>query len=298
MPAPSAAAITIRTDRGDVRAYALQASHHENRFERHSHPCRRQRGRRPADRLPALLGRLVATWRHIASELKQSNRTIATDHRGWGQSDAPASGYTLADLAADAQGVIDALGLQRYVLFGHSMGGKVAQLLASRRPSGLAGLVLVAPSPPSPMQLPLEARQGMVAAYASRDSIITTVTEVLAAKALSADDLETVVQDTLKGAPSAKAAWPLVMSQEDITTHVGAIDVPTIVIGGELDRVDSIATLQAEVLPRIPHAVLHRLQDTGHLSMLESPNVLAQIIRDFAGSLRFDPVPRQRLRQR
>jgi pimeloyl-ACP methyl ester carboxylesterase len=167
------------------------------------------------------------------------------------------------------------------------MGGKVAQLLGSRRPSGLAGLVLVAPSPPSPMQLPLEARQGMVAAYASRDSIIATVTEVLAGKPLNADDLETVVQDSLRGAASAKAAWPLVMSQEDITAQVGAIDVPTIVIGGELDRVDSIAALQAEVMPRIPHAVLHRLPGTGHLSMLESPKLLAQIILDFARSLRF-----------
>jgi pimeloyl-ACP methyl ester carboxylesterase len=213
---------------------------------------------------------------------------IATDHRGWGQSDAPASGYTLTDLAADAQGVIDALRLQRYVLVGHSMGGKVAQLIASRRPSGLAGLVLVAPSPPSPMHLPLEARQGMVAAYASRDSVIATVTEVLAAKPLSADDLETVVQDSLRGAAPAKAAWPLVMSQEDITAQVGAIDVPTIVIAGELDRVDSISTLQAEVLTRVPHAALHRLPGTGHLSMLESPKLLARIILDFAGSLRFE----------
>lgn len=228
------------------------------------------------------------TWRHITSELTHSYRTIATDHRGWGQSDAPASGYTLADLAADAQGVIDALGLQRYVMVGHSMGGKVAQLIASRRPSGLAGLVLVAPSPPSPMQLPLEARQGMVAAYASRDSVIATVREVLAAKPLSAEDLETVVQDSLRGAVPAKAAWPLVMSQEDITAQVGTIDVPTIVIAGELDRVDSISTLQAEVLPRIPHAVLHRLSGTGHLSMLESPNLLARIILDFADSHSFE----------
>jgi hypothetical protein len=42
---------------------------------------------------------------------------------------------------------------------------------------------------------------------------------------------ETVVQDSLRGTASAKTAWPLVMSQEDITAHVGAIDVPTIVIG-------------------------------------------------------------------
>jgi 3-oxoadipate enol-lactonase len=55
--------------------------------------------------------------------------------------------------------VILELNLKRYVLVGHSMGGKIAQLMASRRPTGLAGLVLVAPSPPSPMALPLQARK-------------------------------------------------------------------------------------------------------------------------------------------
>jgi pimeloyl-ACP methyl ester carboxylesterase len=110
--------------------------------------------------------------------------------------------------------------------------------------------------------------------------------KVLASKPLSAADLETTVQDSLRGAAPAKAAWPLVMSQEDITAQVGTIDAPTIVIGGELDRVDSIATLQAEVLTRIPHAVFHRPPGTGHLSMLESPKPLAPIIQDFVGSLR------------
>ena len=67
--------------------------------------------------------------------------------------EADADDYRIADLAADAEGVIETLGLQRYVLVGHSMGGKFAQLIASRRPRGLEGLVLVAPSPPSPMLL-------------------------------------------------------------------------------------------------------------------------------------------------
>jgi pimeloyl-ACP methyl ester carboxylesterase len=91
------------------------------------------------------------TWGKVIAALPKSYRTIAIDHRGWGQSEAPASGYGLADLADDAQGVIEALELKRYLLIGHSMGGKVAQLMASRRPKGLAGLVLVAPSPPQPM---------------------------------------------------------------------------------------------------------------------------------------------------
>src|SRR5690242_21079573 len=90
------------------------------------------------------------TWRHVTSMLGHDFRTVVIDQRGWGQSEAPSSDYSLADLANDAVGVLEAIGLDRYILIGHSMGGKVAQFLASRRPSGLAGLVLVAPSPPSP----------------------------------------------------------------------------------------------------------------------------------------------------
>jgi len=44
-----------------------------------------------------------------------------------------------------------ALGLHRYVLADHSMGGKVAQIVAARRPKELVGMVLVAPAPPTPM---------------------------------------------------------------------------------------------------------------------------------------------------
>jgi pimeloyl-ACP methyl ester carboxylesterase len=229
-------------------------------------------------------GGSTRTWRHIISELAQSHRTIALDHRGWGQSDSPPSGYGLADLAADAQGVIDALGLERYILVGHSMGGKVAQLLASRRPNGLIGLVLVAPSPPSPMKVPLEARQAMVIAYTTRDSIITTVEHVLTAKPLAPADLETVVSDSLKGAAPARMAWPLVASQEDITQQVGAIDVPTVVIVGELDRVDTVDTVRSEVMPLILGSTLHVLPEIGHLSMLESPKALAQVISSFTRS--------------
>jgi len=50
------------------------------------------------------------------------------------------------------------------VLVGHSMGGKVAQLLASWHPAGLEGLLWVAPSPPVPMGFPEEQRKQMIEA--------------------------------------------------------------------------------------------------------------------------------------
>jgi pimeloyl-ACP methyl ester carboxylesterase len=229
------------------------------------------------------------TWRHVTAVLAKTHRTLALDHRGWGRSDAPASGYGLADLAADAQGVIKALGLGRYILVGHSMGGKVAQLMASRRPRGLCGLVLVAPSPPSPMKMPAEAREMMANAYSSREAVEAALDTTLTAKALSPEDRAQVIEDSLCGAPQAKAAWPRSTSLEDITRQVSAIAVPTIIIAGDQDRVDSVETIRSEVLSRIPHALLHVVPGTGHLSMLESPELLAGLISDFADSVRATP---------
>jgi pimeloyl-ACP methyl ester carboxylesterase len=224
------------------------------------------------------------TWDGVIAALPQPFRTIAMDHRGWGESDSPVTGYGLADLADDAQGVIEALNLTRYVLVGHSMGGKVAQLLASRRPKGLVGLVLVAPSPPQPSAMPPENREIMANAYSTRETVIMAVEQMMTAKALSPKHLEEVIEDSLRGAPQAKAAWPRSTSLEDITREVTAISVPIVVIAGELDRVDSIDLLKTELLSRLPHAELHVLPGTGHLSPLESPREIAQLISDFACS--------------
>ena len=225
------------------------------------------------------------TWDGVASELADRYRIVATDHRGWGASEAPADGYRISDLAADAEGVIEALGLRRYVLVGHSMGGKVAQLIASRRPIGLEGLVLVAPSPPTPMLLSDEQRATLTDAYQTRESVEFVIDHVLTAKTLDACRREQVIEDSLKGAPQAKAAWPNVAMREDISAAAALIDAPTIVISGEFDQVDRIATLQAELLPCIPHATMHILPGTGHLSPLESPGEVARIIARFVAAI-------------
>jgi pimeloyl-ACP methyl ester carboxylesterase len=99
------------------------------------------------------------TWAELIDQLEDRYRSIAIDQRGWGESDAPPQGYGISDLADDAQSVISAMEIKRYLVVGHSMGGKVAQLVASRRPVGLVGLVLVAPSPPSPTVLDNEQLQ-------------------------------------------------------------------------------------------------------------------------------------------
>lgn len=248
------------------------------------------RGLRDGEPAPTLVflhywGGSSRTWDRVTGELSARYPTVAVDHRGWGESDAPAEGYTIADLANDAHGVIDALNLRRYVLVGHSMGGKVAQLLASRRPRGLQGVVLVAPSPPSPTVIPDAQRDAMSGAYATRESVEWVLDNVLTASPLDAAAREQAIADSLRGAPPAKAAWPAAGMLEDIVAEVAAIDVPVAVIAGERDQVDPVDTLRAELLPRIAGARLHVVPETGHLSPLEAPVALAALIDRFVAGL-------------
>ncbi|WP_437757128.1 alpha/beta fold hydrolase [Sorangium sp. So ce1389] len=225
------------------------------------------------------------TWAAVAEALSPRCRTIAIDHRGWGDSDAPEEGYRIGDMADDAEAVIQVLGLERHVLVGHSMGGKVAQLLASRRPAGLRGLVLVAPAPPTPMPLSDEQRATMARAYDSPESVGFVLDHVLTARPLSPALRQQVIEDSLRGAPAAKAAWPHVASLEDISADVASIDAPALVIAGELDEVERLGVLRREVVPRIPGASLRVLPGTGHLSPLEAPLALASALRDFVTEL-------------
>ena len=112
------------------------------------------------------------TWRKVTAELEGQFKTVAYDARGWGKSDKTLAGYKLADLADEALSLVKALGIKQYILVGHSIGGKVAQLAASRRPEGLSGLILVAPAQPTPRRNPEEMRQGQLHAYDNSENVL------------------------------------------------------------------------------------------------------------------------------
>ncbi|QXT34887.1 alpha/beta hydrolase [Sphingomonas sanguinis] len=226
------------------------------------------------------------TWRHVIDRLDNQFRTVALDQRGWGQSDASEKGYALADMADDAERLIASLGLSRYVLVGHSMGGKVAQLIASRHPAGLVGLVLVASAPPTPLALEGPARDMMATAYDTRESVEATIDHVLTASTLGQTDRQQIITDSLGGAAQAKRAWPAQSSGEDITAATQAINVPVAVVSGEGDRVDTVDTVRAKLLPHLKHHRFTVLSGVGHLLPLEAPTEIAGLIAAFVASVK------------
>lgn len=144
------------------------------------------------------------TWRKVTAELEGQFKTVAYDARGWGKSDKTLAGYKLADLADEALSLVKVLGIKQYVLVGHSMGGKVAQLAASRRPEGLSGLILVAPAQPTPRRNPEEMRQGQLHAYDNRENVLKVIGSGLpTAHPSSPEILDQIVEDSLSGSREA-----------------------------------------------------------------------------------------------
>lgn len=85
-------------------------------------------------------------WSRQLEHLRRTRRTVALDVRGHGQSERPRNGdYTIAGMAGDVAAVVDTLGLDQFVLVGHSMGGGVALAYAGAHPDRVAGLILLDP---------------------------------------------------------------------------------------------------------------------------------------------------------
>lgn len=84
-------------------------------------------------------------WTRVAEDLQDCCDVIMTDARGHGLSDRIESGFSIPILAADAAGVIQALGLGPTVVWGHSMGAITAAHLAADYPHLVAAVILEDP---------------------------------------------------------------------------------------------------------------------------------------------------------
>jgi pimeloyl-ACP methyl ester carboxylesterase len=89
------------------------------------------------------------SWRGVAGALAETHRVHIPDLRGHGKSGWPGE-YRFESMRDDLIGFLEALGLDRIVLIGHSLGGTVALLAAAKAPERVARLVLEDSAPPPP----------------------------------------------------------------------------------------------------------------------------------------------------
>src|SRR6201994_4183333 len=93
------------------------------------------------------------TWRHQLAVLPEAGfRAVAVDLRGYGGSDKPPRGYDLITAAADAAGLVRALGEANAIVIGHGLGGLAAWTLAAYYPKAVRRLAVISMAHPLRMR--------------------------------------------------------------------------------------------------------------------------------------------------
>jgi pimeloyl-ACP methyl ester carboxylesterase len=233
------------------------------------------------------------TWAPVIAALPGRD-TLTIDFRGWGRSRALPGPYGLRQLAADTRAVLAAAGVAEFVLIGHSMGGKVAQLVAATGPDGLRGIVLVAPAPARPAaSVDAQYQEFLSHAYDSAETVAVARDSALTATALPAALRAQTVEDSLASAPAARTEWPLHGIAEDIRAYTQRITARTLVVAGEHDQVEPADVLRMNLLAYLTDAQLAVIPGSGHLVPLEAPEALAELISGFASSIHAGTVTSQ-----
>jgi pimeloyl-ACP methyl ester carboxylesterase len=208
------------------------------------------------------------TWRDVAAT---SDRFVAIDLPGFGDRALEDQWCSSVDAMADFVGrTVGALVRGTFVLCGHSMGGKIAFALASRRPHGLARLVLVAPSPPSPEPMTDEARHRLRSAWGDREALVRINAELVHDQAL----IEPLVADCMRTSQRAWSWWLDEGSREDLSAR--SIDVPASVIIASHDSVMNPDMLVREVVE--PLSASRTDVDSGHIVPLEAPSRISDLL--------------------
>ena len=214
---------------------------------------------------------------------------IAIDNRGIGSGNRVEEPFTIADMAEDAVGALDALGIETAHLLGASMGGMIAQELVLRTPERVRTLTLgctYAGGAGSSLTKP-EVGQRLMAAWGSGDQerAIRTGWEINVSRAHAADDerYATFRERVLE----RRVPLALIMRQieavsgHDVSARLAEIDVPTLVIHGDADEMVPFQNGKL-VAGAIPGARLEVFEGVGHLFWLEQTERAAELIRDHA----------------
>ncbi|AKF79081.1 alpha/beta hydrolase [Myxococcus fulvus 124B02] len=224
-----------------------------------------------------------AVWDGLVERLDLTGlRLVIPDARGTGQSGKAAGGYTLEGLARDVLTVVDAVGAERFTVVGHSMGGQLAQWVASEVPARVDALLLLNTVPASGLPLPPEAAGLFRTSAGDREKQKTILG--LACKTLTPEQLEALLKDA--GAVSAASiegafdAWTTGGIQE----RLARITAPTLVVSTD-DAFLPPAFLRQAVVAPIRRARMAHIPGPGHYPHVEHPQETAAVLSAFlAGS--------------
>lgn len=224
-------------------------------------------------------------------EFSEDHRVIVHDYRGTGRSSKPPINYTTRLFCDDAIAVLDELGVKQAIVLGHSMGGRVAQVLALEYPERVKKLILASTgaSFPGAAGLPLSMCKEMIEwgyeKYIRQHTLQVGFTDEFVRD--HHDRLEAFFELRLANLCPVEFYLRHVLSRQshDTRARLKEIRVPTLVMVGELEGDPNVVMthrMSSDILAKgIPDARFVILPNQKHNYFASDPETAHRVIREF-----------------
>lgn len=231
----------------------------------------------PAARVPVVFihgaGGTHQHWLYQVRDLAHSP-TYAVDLPGHGRSEGPGRDSIQA-YASWLVAFLDAAGLERAVLVGHSMGGAIAQMMALRYPDRIAGLGLVATG--ARLRVAPAILDGVLKNTAAAVRLICD----FAFGPEASPELVRQGRRQMGAVPAEVLHGDFVACDTfDVMEQLGAISVPTFVLCGTQDQLTP-SKYSIRLRDLIAGADLHLVDGAGHMVMVEQPLAVTRVLTAF-----------------
>jgi pimeloyl-ACP methyl ester carboxylesterase len=224
-------------------------------------------------------------WEALIPALAPDYHVFALDQRGHGDTDKPRCCYAPADFAGDVAAFMDARGIGRAAIVGHSLGSFVAQNFAVAHGERVERLVLVGSGVAFDNAVGVEFRASLPTVPDAPDlEMVREFQRSTLHRMPDPEAFERLVAQSMK-VPGYVWRGVAALLGQDRSGSVGGITAPTLMIAGDRDALFPLDE-QHRLFRLLANAELACYADTGHFIQLEQPARFAADLREFlAGSL-------------
>jgi 3-oxoadipate enol-lactonase len=235
------------------------------------------------------LGASLETWVAQREAFAARYRVILFDNRGAGESECPPPPWTVPDMAADAIGVLDALGIERAHVLGVSMGGMIAQEMAIAWPERVDRMVVaVSFARPDPLRRAflLFRRWARLQGADLVQEGVANLPWLVSPRVLNDPDrleeiLGVVGTMPLMAADAYSHQIDAIL-EHDTLSRLGVVGAPTLVLAAAEDVLTPLK-LSSEIAEAIPGARLEVLAQGNHAVQIEDPDAFNAAVLRFLG---------------
>lgn len=217
-------------------------------------------------------------WDEVVPLLEGTFDLILPDLRGFGESSAVDSFYTMEDYASDLAGLLDHLGIQKAAMAGHSMGGYVALAFVRLFPERVRGLGLVASQVLADSEERKQGRYKSAAEVAEHG--IGSVVEAMTPKFTPDEKLQAFARESMERQQPAAyiGALKAMAERVDSAPLLSSFNFPVVLIHGDADSLIPIDRAR-EVKAALPEAHLIEIRGAGHMPMMEATEQTAEALK-------------------